>query len=78
MVSSFDNREIRRTLDEVPESRLHSFPSDRPFHIGPVTGCTNSATIPVYHSFLLVATLGMMIPSAELFIRLLPESGVVV
>jgi len=77
MVSSLDNRGIRKTLDEVPESLLHSFPSDRLFHIEPVTGCTNYATIRVYHSFLLVATLSMMTQSAELFIRLLPESVVV-
>ncbi|KYQ51210.1 hypothetical protein ALC60_09675, partial [Trachymyrmex zeteki] len=29
IVSSLDNRGIRKVLDEVPESRLPSFPSDR-------------------------------------------------
>ncbi|KAG5343602.1 CELF2 protein, partial [Acromyrmex charruanus] len=58
MVSSLDNRGIRKVLDEVPENRLQSFPSDRLFHIESVTSYTNFATIRVYHSFLLIATSG--------------------
>ncbi|KYN40224.1 CUGBP Elav-like family member 1 [Trachymyrmex septentrionalis] len=42
----------------TPESRLQSFLSDRLFHIEPVIGYMNSATIRVYHSFLLIATSG--------------------
>ncbi|EZA60788.1 hypothetical protein X777_14029 [Ooceraea biroi] len=49
MASSLDNRGIQKILDEVPESRLHSLPSDRLFHIEPVIGGANSAAIRVYH-----------------------------
>lgn len=60
MASSLADRGLQKTLDEVPESRLHSFPSicalslsplslpRHRSHIEPVTSGANSAAIRVY------------------------------